>query len=78
MGNRQSNTVSPTDSMFVWFIPRAVFFRSDLEYIPRFQDIKQDLHEREVSVRELVNRKLDNIVVVGHRHGRVTAILFHL
>ena len=78
MGNGPSSTASPTDSVFVRFMPRDVFFRSDLEYTPRFQDLKQDLREREVSVLELVNRKLDNIVVVSHRHRCVTALSFHL
>ena len=78
MGNGPSSTASPTDSVFVWFIPCDVFLRPGLQYIPPFQDIKQDLREREVSVRELVHRKLDNIVVVSHRHGCVTALLFHL
>ena len=69
MGNSQPIAVLPKDSMSVWLIPRDVFFRADLTCVPSFQDLKESLHVRVVSEREIVEGGLPEIVVVSHRPG---------
>ena len=74
MGNSQPGTIFRADSMSVVFIRRALFFDTDLTCVPRFQDVKQDLlHVMEVTARDLENGVFKDVVVVSHRHRRVTS-----